>query len=234
MVVASGIVAETTFHDTVFTIKNDEVNTNTYVVEQLTFSDQGTVDIVASEYPCNDDGSSRIVEALLDGSTRFGAEGVTLDGDTLWVAIQREWEDDAKGIVKLLAYKPDSKEWSAVRYPLESTDKGWVGLSEITASGDWLYVLERDNQIGDAARLKKLYRVAKADLKPAPLGGDLPTVTKEEVHDFLSDLKATGGYVVDKIEGFTIASDGTAYAVTDNDGVDDSSGETLFFSIGKL
>jgi hypothetical protein len=68
MFVAGGIVAETTFHDTVFTIKNDEVNTNTYVVEQLTFSDQGTVDIVASEYPCNDDGSSRIVEALLDGS----------------------------------------------------------------------------------------------------------------------------------------------------------------------
>ena len=67
MFVAGGIVAETTFHDTVFTIKNDEVNTNTYVVEQLTFSDQGTVDIVASEYPCNDDGSSRIVEALLDG-----------------------------------------------------------------------------------------------------------------------------------------------------------------------
>lgn len=64
MFVAGGIVAETTFHDTVFTIKNDEVNTNTYVVEQLTFSDQGTVDIVASEYPCNDDGSSRIVEAI--------------------------------------------------------------------------------------------------------------------------------------------------------------------------
>ena len=173
-------------------------------------------------------------EALVAGSTRFGAEGVTMDGDTLWVAIQREWEDDAKGTVKLLAYKPASQEWSAVRYPLESAEKGWVGLSEITANGDWLYVLERDNQIGDAARLKKLYRVAKADLKPAPLGGELPTVTKEEVHDFLPDLKATGGYVVDKIEGFTIAGDGTAYAVTDNDGVDDSSGETLFFSIGKL
>ena len=65
MFVAGGIVAETTFHDTVFTIKNDEVNTNTYVVEQLTFSDQGTVDIVASEYPCDDDGSSRIVQAIL-------------------------------------------------------------------------------------------------------------------------------------------------------------------------
>jgi hypothetical protein len=33
------------------------------------------------------------------------------------------------------------------------------------------------------------------------------------------------GYVAEKIEGF---------AVTDNDGVDDSSGETDFFSIGKM
>ncbi|MEF2551163.1 esterase-like activity of phytase family protein [Aurantimonas sp. A2-1-M11] len=186
------------------------------------------------------DASGAITEAvpfpedLVAGSTRFGAEGVTLDGDTLWVAIQREWKDDPKGTAKLLAYDTASKEWSAVRYPLESAEKGWVGLSEITAQGDWLYVLERDNQIGDAARLKKLYRVAKADLEPAPLGGDLPLVEKEEVHDFLPDLKATGGYVVDKIEGFAIAADGTAYAVTDNDGVDDSSGETLFFDIGKL
>jgi predicted phage tail protein len=68
MSVAGGVVTEETFHGTIFTIKNDTVNTNTYVVEQLTFSDEGTVDIVASEYPCNDDGSSRIVEALIDGS----------------------------------------------------------------------------------------------------------------------------------------------------------------------
>ncbi|NDV87206.1 alkaline phosphatase [Aurantimonas aggregata] len=173
-------------------------------------------------------------EALVDGATRFGAEGVTMDGDTLWVAIQREWKDDPKGAVKLLAYDTASKQWSAVHYPLESAEAGWVGLSEITAHGDHLYVLERDNQIGAAAKLKKLYRVAKADLAPAAIGGDLPTVTKEEVHDFIPDLKANGGYVVDKIEGFTVSADGTGYAVTDNDGVDDSSGETLFFPIGKM
>ena len=56
-------------------------------------------------------------------------------------------------------------------------------------------------------------------------------VAKEEVHAFLPDLKAWNGYVVDKIEGFTFAADGKAYAVTDNDGVDDSSGETLFFPV---
>ncbi|MDP9840191.1 hypothetical protein J2T09_004971 [Neorhizobium huautlense] len=173
---------------------------------------------------------------LLAGETRFGLEGITTTGEgddlTLWMAVQREWKDDPKGQTKLLSYKPKSKEWAAVRYPLEKAEKGWVGLSEITANGDHLYVVERDNLIGDAARLKKLYRVSLKDLKPAKLGGELPVVKKEEVHDFLPDLKnATNGYVVDKLEGFAFDKSGKAFAVTDNDGVDDSSGETLFFPV---
>ncbi|MDI6838667.1 MAG: esterase-like activity of phytase family protein, partial [Rhizobiaceae bacterium] len=149
------------------------------------------------------------------------------DETVLWMAVQREWKDDEKGTVKLLSYKPESKEWGAVHYPLDKTEAGWVGLSEITAHGDHLYVVERDNQIGDQAKLKKLYRVAIADLKPAAIGGVLPTVAKEEVHDFVPDLKAaTNGYVVDKLEGFAFDAAGT-----DNDGVDGSSGETLFFPV---
>lgn len=173
---------------------------------------------------------------LLAGETRYGLEGVTAVGSgddlTLWMAIQREWKDDPKGQVKLLSYKPKSKEWAAVRYPLEKTDKGWVGLSEITANGDYLYIVERDNLIGDAAKLKKLYRVALKDLKPAELGGDLPVITKEEVHDFLPELKsAANGYVLDKLEGFAFDKSGKAFMVTDNDGGDDSSGETLFLPV---
>jgi len=169
---------------------------------------------------------------------RFGFEGITSVGEgddkVLWMAVQREWGDDEKGFVKLVSYKPSSKEWGAVRYPLEKAEAGWVGLSEITASGDYAYMIERDNQVGQAAKLKKLYRVALADLKPAKLGGDLPVVKKEEVRDLISDLKATNGYVVDKVEGFTIDAAGNGFVVTDNDGVDDSSGETLFFGIGPI
>lgn len=173
---------------------------------------------------------------LLAGESRYGLEGITTTGEgddlTLWMAIQREWKDDPKGQVKLLSYKPKSKEWAAVRYPLEKADKGWVGLSEITANGDHLYIVERDNLIGDAARLKKLYRVSLKDLKPAKLGGELQLVSKEEVHDFLPDLKsATNGYVLDKLEGFAFDKSGKAFMVTDNDGVDDSSGETLFLPV---
>lgn len=173
---------------------------------------------------------------LLAGQTRFGFEGITSVGEgddlTLWMAVQREWKDDDKGTVKLVSYNPKAKEWGAVRYPLDKGESGWVGLSEITAHGDHVYIVERDNLIGDAAKIKKLYRVAIADLKPAKIGETLPLVQKEEAHDFLPDLKAaTNGYVLDKLEGFAFDAEGKAFAVTDNDGVDDSSGETLFFAV---
>jgi hypothetical protein len=173
---------------------------------------------------------------LTAGEVRFGFEGVTTVGKgddmVLWMAVQREWKDDPKGMVKLVSYKPKSKEWGAVHYPLDKAEAGWVGLSEITAHGEHVYIIERDNQIGDNAKLKKLYRVAIADLKPAKIGGPLPVVKKEEALDFVPVLKAaTNGYVVDKLEGFAFDAAGKAFAVTDNDGVDDSSGETLFFPV---
>lgn len=65
---------------------------------------------------------------------------------------------------------------------------------------------------------------------PAALGGDLPVVEKELVRDLVPDLKATGGYVLDKVEGFAVLADGTAWVATDNDGVDDHSGETMLWS----
>lgn len=171
---------------------------------------------------------------LLHVEKRFGSEGVAMNGTTLWIAIQREWADDAANQVKLVAYDTETKEWGAVRYPTEVAEAGWTGLSEITINGDYAYIVERDNQIGAKAKNKRLYRVALSELKPAKLGGDLPLVSKELVRDFLPDLKSTGGYVVDKLEGFAIDADGIGYAVTDNDGTDDSNGETLFFSIGKM
>ena len=177
-------------------------------------------------------------EELRASEIRSGFEGITSVGEgddlTLWMAVQREWKGDEKGFVKLLSYNPASKQWGAVRYPLEKTEEGWVGLSEITVHGDHAYIIERDNLIGNAAKLKKIYRVALADLKPAKLGGELPVVKKEEVRDLIPDLKALGGYVVDKVEGFTVDAAGNGYVVTDNDGVDDSSGETLFFQIGTM
>jgi hypothetical protein len=176
---------------------------------------------------------------LLAGEIRSGAEGIAAVGEgddmVLWIAIQREWKDDEKGFVKLVSYKPSTEEWGAVRYPLEAAPEGgWVGLSEITVHGDFAYLVERDNQIGAKAALKAIYRVPVSELVPAELGGELPIVSKELVRDLLPDLQKLNGYVVDKVESFAVDADGVGFVITDNDGVDDSSGETYFWSIGAL
>lgn len=73
--------------------------------------------------------------------------------------------------------------------------------------------------------------MALSEPKPARLDGEVPVVRKQEVHDFIPDLKAQHGYVVEKLEGFAFDVSGKACAVTDNDGVDDSLGEALFFPV---
>lgn len=176
-------------------------------------------------------------EALLDQEIRFGFEGVTKVGDVIWLAMQREWQDDPKGMVKLLAYNTADQSWGAVHYPLDPAPEGdgaWMGLSEITLHGDHLYLIERDNQVADRAATKQLTRVALADLKPAPLGGPLPVVAKEVVRDLIPDLQGFGGFVAEKVEGFAVDAAGTGWVVTDNDGTNDSSGETFFWSIGAV
>jgi len=174
-------------------------------------------------------------ETLLDQEIRFGFEGVTKVGDVIWLAVQREWQDDPKGLVKLLAYNTVDQSWGAVHYPLDAAAEGaWMGLSEITLHGDYLYLIERDNQVADRAATKQLTRVALAELKPAPLGGPLPVVAKEVVRDLIPDLRGFGGFVAEKVEGFAVDAAGTGWVVTDNDGTNDSSGETFFWSIGAV
>jgi hypothetical protein len=169
---------------------------------------------------------------LLGVETRFGAEGIALVGNTLWIAIQRPWGDDPENTVKLVAYNLETEEWGAVRYQTAApTGDGWVGLSEIAVQGDYAYLIERDNQVGPNAVTKLITRVPLSELVPAPLGGELPLVTREVVRDLIPDLASTGGYILDKVEGLAVGADGTAWIVTDNDGVDDSSGETMFFGV---
>ena len=173
-------------------------------------------------------------EELLAVERRFGFEGITMVGDTLWMAVQRSWDDDPENTVKLVAYNTETEEWGAVRYQTTDPETGWVGLSEIVAHGDHVYLIERDNQIGSAAVTKLITRVALENMVPAPLGGDLPVVEHEVVVDLIPYLTSTGGYVLDKVEGLAIMPDGTIWVSTDNDGVDDHSGETMFFAIPPM
>ena len=70
MQISGSKVAESKFHNSVFTIDAKTESKNIYVVEQLTFSEEGTVDIVASEHPCVTQGDiddvSKLALAVID------------------------------------------------------------------------------------------------------------------------------------------------------------------------
>lgn len=169
---------------------------------------------------------------LLAVETRFGFEGITRVGDMLYMAVQRPWRDDPANHAKVLGYNLEAKEWSVIHYPLTEPATGWVGLSEIVAHGDYLYFVERDNQLAGAALTKLITRVALSEMDAMVALGETPAVlTKETVVDLIPALTSTGGFVLDKVEGLAIAADGTMWVSTDNDGVDDHSGETMFFAI---
>ncbi|CAM8632806.1 Phytase-like domain containing protein [Comamonadaceae bacterium] len=180
-------------------------------------------------------------EALAHHATRFGFEGVTVTGtgdqEVVWLAVQREWKDDPKGFTKILRYTPATKTWGVLHYPLEATkaEGGWVGLSEITAVGpDTFVVIERDNQFGDSA-LKTLHSFSVAGLTAAAPGdAKVPVVSKRLLRNLVPDLQKPHGYVLDKVESFAVDSAGQAFAITDNDGVDGSNGETQLLRLGAL
>jgi hypothetical protein len=179
--------------------------------------------------------------ALSTHATRFGLEGVTVTGsgsdEMVWLVVQREWKDDPQGMVKILRYHVNSKTWGVLHYPLDSAPSkdAWVGLSEITAVGnDTFVVIERDNLFGDQS-LKTLQSFSVQGLTPAAIGAaNIPVVRKRLVRNLVPDLQASKGYVHDKVESFAVDSQGTAYAITDNDGVDGTNGETHFLRLGKL
>ena len=100
---------------------------------------------------------------------------------------------------------------------------GWVGLSDITRVEENLfYILERDNQGGPDAAIKRLYSI---DLDPDAVQ-DGTLVEKTLVEDLLPTFAASyGGVAMEKLEGLAYV-DGGVWVVNDNDAVDDNSGET--------
>lgn len=175
------------------------------------------------------------------GMTSSGFEGVAVtgsraDGDeTVYVAVQREWADDAPGFVKIGRYDVAGDDWTFASYPLDTPTSpagGWVGLSELTLLPNGkLLVVERDNQLGLEARVKRLYRIDPASVAFAPAGADLPVLAKTLVTDLLPQLDAASVSVPDKVEGFAVDAAGRRWMVTDNDGVDENLGETVFVRV---
>ncbi len=178
---------------------------------------------------------------------RFGFEGVTSvgsgDNEFVYVAFQREWADDPTNHVRIGRYEVAGGQWKFYYYPLESPTSpngGWVGLSDLVhLSGDEFAIIERDNQAGLDATIKRIYKFSVAELTPLPdtpfgVEPSFPVLQKSLVRDLLPDLRATGGLVLEKIEGLAVDKNGNAMIVNDNDGVDDSNGETQLLRLHGL
>ncbi len=171
--------------------------------------------------------------------TNSGFEGVAVTGsgadEVVLVAVQREWQDDPDGFVKIGRYLPETGVWDFFYYPLDPVppvDGAWVGLSEIVSlgDGDAFAIIERDNQQGPLATVKRIYGVALSGTTDEGLA--YPVLEKELLRDLLPDFLATNGWVPDKVEGLTVALDGKVYVGTDNDGIEDAVGETFFLRLG--
>ncbi|GAA4691106.1 hypothetical protein APR04_005885 [Promicromonospora umidemergens] len=174
------------------------------------------------------------------GLGKWGIEGVTgtvdRTGEHLFVALQRGLtsDDGVDGYARIGRYDVAAGEWTWFGYPLSapSADGDWVGLSEVTVvDRDTLAVIERDKLNGPAAELKAVYEVDLPKRDPRP--GKVSMLDKELAIDVLPALRATNGWTQEKLEGLTIGGDGHVYAVTDNDGVQDATGETVFLDLGR-
>ncbi|KAL7559006.1 hypothetical protein ACA910_010884 [Epithemia clementina (nom. ined.)] len=113
--------------------------------------------------------------------------------------------------------------WSGyVYYPLDepsSPNGGWVGIGDLSPLGNKKFaVLERDNQGGLDASIKKVYTI---DLNDWYDGKIAP---KKLWKNLLPDLAAANGAIPEKTEGLACVNGG-CWVNNDNDGLDENSGE---------
>lgn len=106
---------------------------------------------------------------------------MAVDGDAIWVVLQRELKGDPKGVARIGRYMNGRWEWFG--YQLESTDaKGdWIGLSEIVVHEDGLLVLELDRLNGPDAAMKAIYRVEIPTGDGATEAGKAPEVLPKKL-----------------------------------------------------
>lgn len=160
-------------------------------------------------------------------------EGSTPQTERLAVIFQRPLTDEA-GSARLGLLDPNSGEWQFVAVTLSeprSDAGGWVGFSEITALEDGrLALLERDNQVGERAALKRVVSISLEDATPVSAEQAPPVLNTSEVIDLLPVLAADHGVIVDKPEAMAITGN-QLLVITDNDGIDDSISRTQLLSL---
>ncbi|MEM1449511.1 MAG: esterase-like activity of phytase family protein [Planctomycetota bacterium] len=181
---------------------------------------------------------------LASNQLRFGLEGCTVGDDgAVYVCFQREWTNagDPAGSVRIGRFDPVGGGWTFAFYPLDaptSPNGGWVGLSEIASLGGGEFaILERDNQGGPDASIKRIYSIDATSVTFQPVGnGAMETLTKTLELDVLASGVFDDLAVLpfEKLEGMAVLSNGDVLIVNDNDGVDDNSGETRILEFEQL
>ncbi|MEC9483180.1 MAG: esterase-like activity of phytase family protein, partial [Halomonas sp.] len=175
--------------------------------------------------------------AIAERMGRHGFEGVArLPGndERLAVIFQRSLEGES-GQARLGLLSPQTGEWRFAAVALHdptSPAGGWVGFSEITPLDDGrLALIERDNQGGERASLKRVVAVSLDGVEPVSAGQAPPRIETAPLVDLLPALAADHGWVTDKPEGMAPLADGGLLVVTDNDGVDDSISQTYLIRL---
>ena len=167
--------------------------------------------------------------------TSNGFEGVAVTGagagEQVWVAVQRELKGDPKGTVRIGRYSVADKTLGVAGLPARRRTRRRLDRPVRAGPGRQRHV--RGDRARQPARPEghgqeglHLRRAGHARHRA------LPTVTKTLAVDLLPALQADNGWAQDKVEGLTIAGNGQVYAVTDNDGVEDATGETVFMRLG--
>lgn len=173
---------------------------------------------------------------VTDHLGKQGIEGVsgTPNAKKLYFALQRPASGDPADHARIGEFDTTTGKFAWSLYPLEKTStKGdWIGLSEISRLRDGrLAVIERDKLNGPDAKIKRIYTV---DEPKGVESGTLPVLTKTLAHDVLPDLRSTHGWTQEKLEGMAVNASGHTWVVTDNDGLVDSTGETVFLNLGRV
>jgi hypothetical protein len=157
---------------------------------------------------------------------------VSGNGRYLVVAIQRPYAGETianTGLpslhTRIARYDLTSGRWEAFFYPLENSTFT-IGLSEIVLVGtsstgaDVYAVIERDNQLAENGRIKRIYTFT------------LEGLASEDIATTVSATSAVGSTVVksllrdvqpefapyEKVEGLALTKTGDLWVVLDNDG----------------
>ncbi len=158
--------------------------------------------------------------------SKYGFEGITVssDGRYILAAIQGAFRDDsdAQGrFTRIARYELAQRAWEFFLYPLDVGRKSgtFVGLSElINLGGDRYAVIERDNEEGKRARVKRIYTFRLDGVAPfeglVKKRSDL--IGRIIAKTLLADTRPLGDFP--KIEGLALAADGALWAGPDNDG----------------